>query len=68
MCTVDIGVLGQVWTRPEESKASVDFNTRHMSRDFKTVGRWAEERQMPEIVPDDDWLQPPEEGIGIGDA
>lgn len=62
MCTVDIGVLGQVWIRPEESRASVDFNTRHMSRDFETVRRWAEERQIPEIVLDDDWLQLPEEG------
>jgi hypothetical protein len=40
----------------------VDFNTRHMRLDFKTGRRWAEERQMPEIVPNVDWLQPPREG------
>ena len=38
MCTVNIGVVGQVWIRPEESKASVDFNTRYMGRDLRRLG------------------------------
>jgi hypothetical protein len=61
MCTFDIGVLGQVWIHPDEPEAYVDFNTRHMCRDFEAVRRWAQERQMPESVPED-WLQPPEVG------
>jgi hypothetical protein len=61
MCTVDIGVLGQVWTYPETPQAFVDFNTRHMCRNFEEVRRWAEERQISEQVPPD-YLQPPKFG------
>ena len=61
MCTIDVGVLGQVWIHPEEPEAYVDFNTRHMCRNFEVVRRCAEERQIPEMV-SDDWFQPPEEG------
>lgn len=64
MCTVDIGVLGQVWYQPESSEAPqafVDFNTRHTCRNFEDVRRWAEERQMPVEVPGD-FLEPPKEG------
>ncbi|PMD40559.1 hypothetical protein L207DRAFT_544008 [Hyaloscypha variabilis F] len=64
MCTVDVEVLGQVWIHPEEPEAYVDFNTKHMCRDFEAVRSWAEERQMPEVVPED-WLQPPELGDRI---
>lgn len=61
MCTVDIGVLGQVWIYPDQPEAYVDFNTRHMCRDFEAVRRWAEERQMRENV-EEDWLEPPRKG------
>lgn len=64
MCTVDVGVLGQVWIHPDEPEAYVDFNTRHMCRDFEAIRSWAEERQMPEVV-SQDWLQPPEVGDRI---
>ncbi|GAB7359607.1 hypothetical protein MBLNU230_g6791t1 [Neophaeotheca triangularis] len=67
MCTIDIGVLGQVWYQPESSEtpqAFVDFNTRHTCRNFEDVRRWAEERQMPEDVPND-FLEPPKEGDTI---
>lgn len=64
MCTVDVGVLGQVWIHPNEPEAYVDFNTLHMCRDFDVIRRWAEERQMPKTVPGD-WLQPPEKGDRI---
>jgi len=29
MCTVDIGVLGQIWWNKESPTAYPDFNTRH---------------------------------------
>jgi hypothetical protein len=61
MCTVDVGVLGQVWIHPEAPEAYVDFNTQHKCRNFDSIRRWAEERQMPAEVPED-WLEPPEQG------
>lgn len=59
MCAVDVGMLGQVWVHPEAPEAFVDFNTRHKCRNFEAIRSWAEERQMPESVPQD-WLEPPE--------
>jgi hypothetical protein len=67
MCTIDIGVLGQVWiqSNPNEMPhAFVDFNTKHICRNFDDVRRWAEERQMPDSVPQD-FLEPPKEGDRI---
>lgn len=61
MCTVDTGVLGQVWWNLDEPEPFVDFNTKHQCRNFEAVRKWAEERQMPEDVPAD-YLQPPSEG------
>ncbi|SMR64022.1 unnamed protein product [Zymoseptoria tritici ST99CH_3D1] len=69
MCTVDIGVLGQVWFQPGDSDVPepfVDFNTKHVCRNFDAIRQWAEERQMPEEVPDD-LIQPPEPGDYIYD-
>lgn len=64
MCTVDIGVLGQVWWQPKSKElpeAFVDFNTKHICRNYDDVRRWAEERQLPEDVPED-YLQGPRPG------
>ncbi|KAF2397623.1 hypothetical protein EJ06DRAFT_584040 [Trichodelitschia bisporula] len=58
MCTVDVGVLGQVWWNPKAPEPFVDFNTRHECRDFEAVRSWAEVRQLPEEPPHD-YLQPP---------
>ncbi|KFY81332.1 hypothetical protein V500_11540 [Pseudogymnoascus sp. VKM F-4518 (FW-2643)] len=58
MCSVDVGVLGQVWTFREDPNAFVDFNTEHKCRDYEAVRKWAEERQLPEVVPPD-FLMPP---------
>lgn len=62
MCTVDVGVLGQVWWNREAPTAFVDFNTRHTCRNFEDVRRWAEKHQLPaeEECPDD-FLEPPGE-------
>ena len=64
MCTVDIGVLGQVWWNPSAPQAYVDFNTRHTCRNFDTIRQWAEDHQAPAEVPSD-FLQPPKEGDRI---
>ncbi len=58
MCTVDIGVLGQVWWDKKDPMAYVDFNTQHKCRNFESVRQWAFEHQAPEVVPDD-YLAPP---------
>lgn len=71
MCTVDIGVLGQVWYQPGGDdpypKAFVDFNTKHVCRNYEDIRKWAEVRQLPEDVPDD-YLAPPIPGAKIHDG
>lgn len=69
MCTVDIGVLGQVWWQPQDQpmpEPFVDFNTKHVCRNYDDIRRWAEEHQLPEDVPDD-YLAPPIPGARILD-
>ncbi|TKA80296.1 hypothetical protein B0A49_01587 [Cryomyces minteri] len=58
MCTVDIGVLGQVWWNKDEPTAYPDFNTKHRCRNFDVVRQWAEAHQAPDEVPLD-YLKPP---------
>jgi len=53
MCSVDVGLLGQVWWDPSSPKAFPDFNTFHTCRDFEAVRRWAEQRQAPKEIPKD---------------
>ncbi|CAI7617891.1 unnamed protein product [Penicillium viridicatum] len=64
MCTVDSGVLGQVWIYPENPEPYVDFNTQHRCKNFDAVRRWAEENQLPQNPPSD-FLQAPSEGDRI---
>ncbi|OJJ56090.1 hypothetical protein ASPSYDRAFT_134841 [Aspergillus sydowii CBS 593.65] len=64
MCTVDVGVLGQVWVHPDKPSAFVDFNTEHHCRNFEQIRDWAEAHQLPEHVPKD-FLRPPREGDRI---
>lgn len=61
MCTVDVGVLGQVWWNPQQPSAYPDFNTRHKCRNFEGVRKWAEAHQAPLDVPPD-YLKPPAYG------
>ncbi|OAL52345.1 hypothetical protein IQ07DRAFT_620013 [Pyrenochaeta sp. DS3sAY3a] len=65
MCTVDVGVLGQVWYQPPDKpvQAFVDFNTMHKCRNFDAIRDWAEKHQLPnaEDTPAD-FLEPPKEG------
>jgi hypothetical protein len=58
MCTVDTGVLGQVWWDPKEPKPFVDFNTEHQCKNFDAVRQWAEGRQLPAETPND-YLEKP---------
>ena len=69
MCTVDVGVLGQVWFQPNENKppgAFVDFNTMHKCRNFDAIRNWAEKHQLPEVekIPAD-FLESPKKGDRI---
>ncbi|OJK01993.1 hypothetical protein ASPACDRAFT_114478 [Aspergillus aculeatus ATCC 16872] len=58
MCSLDVGVLGQVWVHPEHPEPFVDFNTKHQCRNFEEIREWAEKNQLPETVPSD-FLEPP---------
>ena len=67
MCSVDIGVMGQVWFQPFTSdfpEAYVDFNTQHVCRDFEAVRQWAEDHQIQDGMPED-FLEPPKKGDTI---
>jgi hypothetical protein len=68
MCTVDMGVMGQIWVHEVDEGTGalpfVDFNTLHVCRDYEAVRKWAEAHQIAEDVPDD-FLQPPEPGYLI---
>ncbi|KAF1977359.1 hypothetical protein BU23DRAFT_659618, partial [Bimuria novae-zelandiae CBS 107.79] len=71
MCTVDVGVLGQVWYRPtgKAPEPFVDFNTEHVCRNFEDVRAWAERNQLPPqgTVPGD-FLEPPRKGDRVYDV
>ncbi|KAL4981978.1 hypothetical protein BDW68DRAFT_182986 [Aspergillus falconensis] len=47
MCTIDVGVLGQIWIHPENPRPFVDFNTEHVCRNFEDIRAWAESHQLP---------------------
>ncbi|KAJ5301974.1 hypothetical protein PENANT_c057G02157 [Penicillium antarcticum] len=64
MCTVDSGVLGQIWIYPENPEPYVGFNTQHRCKNFDAVRHWAEANQLPEDPPSD-FLEPPAEGDRI---
>lgn len=53
MCTVDVGLLGQIWWDKDYPQAFPDFNTQHICRNFEAVRKWAQESQAPVDVPVD---------------
>lgn len=67
MCNVDTGVLGQVWTNPEDPTAFPDFNTKHKCKNYDHVKDWALKLQLQappeEGLPDDFLLMPEPEDI-----
>lgn len=58
MCTVDTGVLGQVWWNTSAPKPFVDFNTVHQCKNFDAIRQFAEKRQLPEHMADDSLEKP----------
>lgn len=63
MCTVDLGLLGQIWWDKGYPQAFPDFNTQHVCRDFEMVRKWAEDNQAPVEVPKDYLLIPRSEDV-----
>lgn len=64
MCTVDTGVIGQVWIYPENPEPFVDLNTNHKCKNFDEIRDWAKANQLPEDPPID-FLQPPASKEGV---
>jgi hypothetical protein len=58
MCTIDIGVLSQKRWHKDDSKACVEFNTKHRCRDFDAVRQSALAHQAPDQGPQD-FCKPP---------
>ncbi|KAK0620542.1 hypothetical protein B0T14DRAFT_586967 [Immersiella caudata] len=69
MCDVDIGVFGSVWVNRTDPRPFVDFNTRHVCRDFEAVRAWAERHQVDDGdgLPGDFW-EPIGEGTYVWDV
>ncbi|EAW15448.1 oxidase ustYa family protein [Aspergillus fischeri NRRL 181] len=66
MCTIDTGVLGQVWIHPDHPEAYVDFNTEHQCKNFEAIRQYAEKNQLPAQIPKD-FLEPPKPGDRVYD-
>jgi len=66
MCTIDTGVLGQVWIHPDHPEAYVDFNTQHQCKNFEAIRQYAESNQLPAQIPKD-FLEPQKPGDRIYD-
>ncbi|PKX96194.1 oxidase ustYa family protein [Aspergillus novofumigatus IBT 16806] len=66
MCTIDTGVLGQVWIHPDHPEAYVDFNTEHQCKNFEAIRQYAEKNQLPAQIPQD-FLEPPKPGDRVYD-
>ncbi|KAE9368375.1 hypothetical protein N431DRAFT_347475 [Stipitochalara longipes BDJ] len=65
MCTMDTDVFGSVWVGNRTSASLfVDFNTKHVCKNFDDIRSWAEKNQMPELGPEDFW-EPPDENTRI---
>jgi len=58
MCDVDIGVFGAVWYNASDPRPFVDFNTKHVCKNFDDVRNWATVHQSAEDLPDDYWEDP----------
>lgn len=71
MCNMDIGVFGSVWVNNTKPDTFVDFNTKHVCRNFEAIRTWAEDHQMPEpdTFPQDYFDIPkPGDGVKVWDA
>jgi hypothetical protein len=61
MCTVDTDVFGSVWVNRTNPSPFVDFNTKHVCKNFDAVRDWAERHQIPKDLPQDFWEMPGED-------
>ncbi|KAJ5630793.1 uncharacterized protein N7484_010893 [Penicillium longicatenatum] len=61
MCTVDTGVLGQIWVYPDNPEPHLDSSTHHRCKNFDQIRRWAEVNQLPKDPPVD-YIAPPAPG------
>jgi hypothetical protein len=62
MCTMDTDVFGSVWVgNRTDPKLFVDFNTKHVCKNFDGIREWAEQNQMPASGPEDFYEPPGEE-------
>ncbi len=65
MCTMDTDVFGSVWVGNLTSASPfVDFNTKHVCKNFEDIRSWAEKNQRPAPGPEDFW-EPPDENTRI---
>jgi hypothetical protein len=62
---MDTDVFGSVWVgNHTDPKLFVDFNTKHVSKNFDDIREWAEKNQMPASGPED-FYEPPTEETNI---
>jgi len=54
-CSLDIGVFGSVWVNRTDPHPFVDFNTKHVCRNFDEIRAWAEKNQIEYPLPSDYW-------------
>ncbi|KAN0089749.1 protein of unknown function (DUF3328) domain containing protein [Hyaloscypha variabilis] len=58
MCTTDTGIFGSVWVNRSNPHSFVDFNTKHVCKNFDEIRSWAERNQMPKTLSKDIWELP----------
>jgi hypothetical protein len=63
MCTVETGVLGEVWWNKDHPTPYPDFNTRHKCKNFDAVREWAEDHQVRREQPPDYLKVPKDEDV-----
>jgi hypothetical protein len=67
MCSMDIGVFGSYWVQNgTHLRPFVDFNTKHVCRNFEAIRDWAKVRQIREDSPAD-LMEEPGEDVKILD-
>lgn len=49
MCSVDTGVLGQVWYNKDSPEAFPDFKTTHTCKNYDAIRQWAKDHQVSSV-------------------
>lgn len=58
MCTVDTGVVGQVWIYPENPEPYLGLETQRKCKNFEDIRQWVEKNQLPKEPPWDFLVHP----------